>query len=304
MARNRQQAPVQQGPPQAWPAPAPSAEPHTVVAPPVNGAATTPEFPAPPPPTGPSFPPAPRPGVPPTGRHRSSSRTLSLSLVATLTAILLAAVAIVLWRNNALPEAAGAATTDSPASETASPSDDGSGSSAGSDSGSSDSGSSDSGSGDPGDGSVALPPLPGDTGGETTLPGDTGGETTLPGDTGGETTLPDGTSDGDLGLSVPASAPACDGSWIVVLASVTDPAQYATGVQSWLDQYPGSQYLLTEGSCASLRQATPEGNLIYAVYSGPYTSPDQACGVRAKYGDQTYVKVLDEQTPPEQIWTC
>ena len=62
------------------------------------------------------------------------------------------------------------------------------------------------------------------------------------------------------------SHPACDGTGIVLLGSVTTPGQYSEGVQRLLDAGPGASYLRTDQSCPSLRQATADGNAIYAVY--------------------------------------
>ena len=43
------------------------------------------------------------------------------------------------------------------------------------------------------------------------------------------------------------------------------PGEYAAGVQRLLDAHPGAYYLRTDQTCPSLRQATAEGNPIYAV---------------------------------------
>src|SRR3954452_4202232 len=58
----------------------------------------------------------------------------------------------------------------------------------------------------------------------------------------------------DLGLSTPISHPACDGQWIVLIGAATTPGRYPEGISGLLASYPGSQYLVTEGSCSSLRQ--------------------------------------------------
>ena len=109
---------------------------------------------------------------------------------------------------------------------------------------------------------------------------------------------------GDLGLSVPMMSPACDGSWVVFLGAATDPAAYEFDVQTLLESNPGAQYTLTQGSCASMRQALPNGDLIYAVWTGPYADQSAACAARAGYGDAAYVKRMDDTTPPEQLWEC
>src|SRR3954470_7713798 len=108
----------------------------------------------------------------------------------------------------------------------------------------------------------------------------------------------------DLGLSTPISHPACDGQWIVLVGAATTPGRYPEGIGGLLESYPGSQYLVTEGSCSSLRQRTADGNLIYAVFLGPFPGEADACAMRAQVGGGAYVKVLDDTTPPEQAGSC
>src|SRR4051794_32468884 len=108
----------------------------------------------------------------------------------------------------------------------------------------------------------------------------------------------------DLGLSTPISHPACDGQWIVLVGAATTPGRYPEGISGLLESYPGSQYLVTEGSCSSLRQRTADGNLIYAVFLGPFPGEADACAMRAQVGGGAYVKVLDDTTPPEQAGSC
>jgi hypothetical protein len=109
---------------------------------------------------------------------------------------------------------------------------------------------------------------------------------------------------GDLGLAVPMTAPACDGSWVVFLGAATEPLRYAEDVQVLLDGNPSAQYTLTQGSCASMRQQLPDGTLIYAVWTGPYADQAAACAARASMGDAAYVKRMDDTTPAEQTWEC
>jgi hypothetical protein len=54
-----------------------------------------------------------------------------------------------------------------------------------------------------------------------------------------------------LNVSTPMSHPACDGTGIVMLGSVTTPGQYAEGVQQLLNANPGASYLRTDQSCLS-----------------------------------------------------
>jgi serine/threonine-protein kinase len=90
---------------------------------------------------------------------------------------------------------------------------------------------------------------------------------------------------------------------VVFLGSAVDPDTYPEDVAVLLADHPGAEYLLTEDSCASLRQEL-DGNRIYSVYEGPYPDQATACAARARVGGDAYVKRLDDTTPPEQLWTC
>jgi hypothetical protein len=109
---------------------------------------------------------------------------------------------------------------------------------------------------------------------------------------------------GDLGLAVPMTQPACDGSWVVFLGAAIEPTRYAADVQVLLDSNPAAQYTLTQGSCSSMRQQLDDGTLIYAVWTGPYADQTEACAARASFGDAAYVKRMDHTTPAEQTWEC
>jgi serine/threonine-protein kinase len=116
-------------------------------------------------------------------------------------------------------------------------------------------------------------------------------------------TAPSQPAPGDLGLGTPISRPACDSSWVVFLGSATDPATHRSRVADLLAAHPGASYLLTEGSCSSLRQRL-DGNLIYAVYRGPFPSQAAACAAKDQAGGDSYVKKLDDTTPADQLWSC
>jgi serine/threonine-protein kinase len=90
---------------------------------------------------------------------------------------------------------------------------------------------------------------------------------------------------------------------VVILGSAVDPTAYESEVTGLLARHPGASYLLTEGSCSSLRQRV-DGNLIYAVYLGPFPSPDAACTTRNRMGADSYVKRLDTTTPADRLWSC
>lgn len=100
---------------------------------------------------------------------------------------------------------------------------------------------------------------------------------------------------GDLGLAVPISRPPCDGAPAVFVANAVSPGEYANQVRAALTAHPGSRYLRTDESCASLRQSL-NGNPIYAVY---FTAADvaAACARRAAIGGDSYVRRLDNVTP-------
>jgi hypothetical protein len=109
---------------------------------------------------------------------------------------------------------------------------------------------------------------------------------------------------GALNTSVPMSRPACDGAGIVVLGSVTTPGQYAEGVQRLLDANPGASYLRTDESCPSLRQATADGNPIYAVYRVAGRSQAAVCDAVAAAGGGAYGRWLNTTLPADHKITC
>jgi serine/threonine-protein kinase len=115
---------------------------------------------------------------------------------------------------------------------------------------------------------------------------------------------PSGTASGDLGLGVPMSTPACDGSFMVFLGAATDPAAYAADVRALMSSRPGAMYTLTRGGCSSMRQQLDDGSLIYAVYVGPYPDQATACAARSAVGGSAYVKRMDNSTPATQLWQC
>jgi len=89
------------------------------------------------------------------------------------------------------------------------------------------------------------------------------------------------------------SHPACDGTGIVLSGSVTTAGQYSEGVQRFLDASPGASYLRTDQSCPSLRQATADGNAIYAVYRVAGRSETAICDAVSAPGGTAYGKWLD-----------
>lgn len=110
---------------------------------------------------------------------------------------------------------------------------------------------------------------------------------------------------GDLGLTTPLRPVGCTGQYIVVYHSSTDPSVYAQDIQTNLQSHPGSKYLLTLDSCSSLNRMSKAGTMIYTVYGGPYNTLAQACVAASRYPDESYVKIMDAGTAPDQaIQTC
>jgi serine/threonine protein kinase, bacterial len=109
---------------------------------------------------------------------------------------------------------------------------------------------------------------------------------------------------GDLGLPTPMSHPKCNGGGIVVLGNVTTPGIYAAGVQNLLNAHPGASYLRTDQACPSLRQASDEGNPIYAVFKFAGTTQLEVCTAVRAAGGGAYGKWLDYSTDPAYIIPC
>ena len=104
----------------------------------------------------------------------------------------------------------------------------------------------------------------------------------------------------DLGLQVPISRPACDGTGIVVLGSAYTPGQYRQQVERMLSLNPGASYLRTDLACPSLAQEK-DGNPIYAVYRVAGKTVGQVCAAVAAAGDGTYGRWLSDDSEPETI---
>lgn len=82
------------------------------------------------------------------------------------------------------------------------------------------------------------------------------------------------------------------------------PEAYSTEVQQLLSRNPGSSYLLTEASCSSLTARSGDGNLIYAVFFGPYPDQATACLASSRISADSYVKRLDNVTADDQTIEC
>jgi serine/threonine-protein kinase len=130
-----------------------------------------------------------------------------------------------------------------------------------------------------------------------------GDETAPPAASSPTATAGSGRSGLDLGLAVPVNVVPCHGQYLTFYASAISPASYAAEIQAALNAYPGSSYLVTEGSCSALNQVSRNGTRIYAVYSGPYSTAASACQALAGVPG-AYVKLMNPSTTPEASVTC
>jgi len=108
---------------------------------------------------------------------------------------------------------------------------------------------------------------------------------------------------GDLDIRVPMDQPACDGSYITLIGASVEPDNYRTEISRILNSFPGSNYLRTDVTCLSLRQEL-EGNPIYAVFFGPFSTFREACGARSLGPQGSYVKRLDNVSDATELLAC
>jgi hypothetical protein len=102
---------------------------------------------------------------------------------------------------------------------------------------------------------------------------------------------------GDLGLSVPIANVGCTDRYLTLVHSATTPGSYEAEVAAMLASYPGTSYLRTDESCGSLAQHL-NGNPIYAVYYGPFSTGEIACGARPS--QDAYVKIMAAGIGPDE----
>ncbi len=108
----------------------------------------------------------------------------------------------------------------------------------------------------------------------------------------------------DLGLAQAVSVPACDGSYAVFVGAATVAASHADDVRRLLAAFPGARYLHSLQGCPSLRDRLDDGDDFYAVYLGPFATPEAACTARAAAGDGAYVRPLDTTSAPGAALPC
>ncbi len=109
---------------------------------------------------------------------------------------------------------------------------------------------------------------------------------------------------GDLGVpGHPMQRPPCDGGFITVLASAIGDQATADSMGSVIGDYPGSSYLRTDVTCASLNPSSG-GRPIYVVYFGPFATSSEACASRSQGPDDAYVRRLSNDLGPNHSVTC
>ncbi|WP_051684345.1 hypothetical protein [Blastococcus sp. URHD0036] len=121
-----------------------------------------------------------------------------------------------------------------------------------------------------------------------------------PSPTDGDSTAP-GTIPSDLPAPV---VPACDGSFVLIVGSVTTPIGYQDAVSRLLDATPGAHWFTTEGSCGSLRDRSDAGTLIHTVYLGPFPTAEAALASCGAGPADAYVKRLDDGTGGDGVVSC
>lgn len=137
----------------------------------------------------------------------------------------------------------------------------------------------------------------------TTAPPTTPAPTTAPPTTPPPTAPPSGAVPGDLGIpGVPMSQPACDGRYVTFLASVKDTT--ASAMQQALESFPGSHYLRTDQTCASLNAPSSDGSPLYRIFVGPYADVAEACTARSQGSQGSFVKRLSDTDPPAHVVAC
>lgn len=109
---------------------------------------------------------------------------------------------------------------------------------------------------------------------------------------------------GDLAIAGrPMQRPACNGSYITILASAIGEQASAVGIEAVLDDYPGANYLRTDQTCPSLN-ASVDGQPIYVVYFGPFGDDEDACDARADGPDGAYARLLSDDVGPDHSVPC
>jgi hypothetical protein len=109
---------------------------------------------------------------------------------------------------------------------------------------------------------------------------------------------------GDLSLTQPMVRPDCDGSFATFIGASVNPDRYSEEIGDYLRRYPEAKYLRTDVACSSLRPRTDSGEVIYAVFFGPFVTFEEACQAAAGGPSGSYVKPLDNVSDPNEIPEC
>ena len=86
-----------------------------------------------------------------------------------------------------------------------------------------------------------------------------------------------------------------------MLRSVTT-SDYANQIEQYLGEFDGSQYLLADQTCPSLRARYTDGSQIYAVYYGPFDTMDEAC--QSRPDANSYPRILSRTVPASAVYKC
>lgn len=162
----------------------------------------------------------------------------------------------------------------------------------------------------PGSGTIPTGPSPATTPGTSpaTTPETTRPATTVVTSTVEQTVtrtaepVPPPRGSGDLGLAVAIANVPCNGTYLSLVHSATEPATYREEIGSMLAAHPGSSYLRTDASCGALVRQQ-DGNAIYAVYYGPFTAAGSACAM-SDFGGQYVKQMVAGLAPDEATVTC
>jgi serine/threonine-protein kinase len=99
--------------------------------------------------------------------------------------------------------------------------------------------------------------------------------------------------------------PPCDGSYVLIVGSVTTPVGHQAALAGLLDATPGARWFTTEGTCGSLRDRSDAGTLIHTVYLGPFPTVEAALGSCGAGPPDAYAKRLDAGGGPAGgVVTC
>lgn len=127
-----------------------------------------------------------------------------------------------------------------------------------------------------------------------------------PAENGPAAAAPGAEPEDEITVSRPESAPACDGTPIVIYGAAAQRGLYDVELQSLLNRYPEASWLRTDRSCSSFNQQNEVGDPIYAVYR-PFGSVAEACGAwdaEVAAGGSPSTRYLSTGTPLDSTFSC